>query len=137
MDLVSSLGAIRMVWLIKQVTSGIAKLPKELTALIVAAVAFVNYSALYYVYFQFYVSFGLRPSDVGLYHGPRMLQESLLGVLLLPYTLAARHPDRLLAIVLGALLVRLLYWRFIQSNRRASIGATIRAERRRLLSCCL
>ena len=66
MDLVSSLGAIRMVWLIKQVASGIAKLPKELTALIVAAVAFVNYSALYYVYFQFYVSFGLRPSDVGL-----------------------------------------------------------------------
>ena len=62
----------------------------------VAILTAVSYSALYVAYFQFYVSLGLRPADVGLTK-LRLLQESLIALLLLPITRTVfMHPQFLL-----------------------------------------
>jgi hypothetical protein len=56
---------------------------------VVAVATVLSYSLLYFAYFQFYSAFGLHPSDVG-HDRLRLLQESLLGPLVLPIFL--QHP---------------------------------------------
>jgi len=68
----------------------IRSIPNPVLTLLLGIVVFLNYLALYVVYYQFYVGFGLRPADVGL-SKVRLLQESIAGALLFPATAASRH----------------------------------------------
>jgi len=58
---------------------------KEQVLAMAAFVSLFAYALLYVVYFQFYTSFGLSPSDVGLTR-VRLLEESLIGFLLVPFS---------------------------------------------------
>jgi hypothetical protein len=88
---------------------------KEQWALVVVAVPAVSYSLLYFAYFQFYVSLGLRPSDVGLTR-LRMLQESLIGLVLVPAGLIVTHALLLLAALICTAVIWIVVWRFLHED---------------------
>lgn len=96
-------------------------LSKELWALLLTTLIAANYAALYYAYYQFYVSFGLRPADVGLTR-LRLLQESLIGVFLSPLTLIERFAVPIMFIAAGALAVRATYW-LLRERRTKPLSA--------------
>ena len=74
---------------------------------VVAVATVLSYSLLYFAYFQFYSAFGLHPSDVG-HDRLRLLQESLLGPLVLPIFLLLRGPSWIFEAVILTLVLLLL-----------------------------
>jgi hypothetical protein len=99
-------------------------LSKEQWALIVAVATVLSYAALYFAYFQFYVSFGLRPADVGLTR-LRLLEESLIALLFLPFALILKHWILALVIVTVVAILTILWGRFRKRPWRDSVAALL------------
>jgi hypothetical protein len=89
---------------------------KEQIAAGVGALGLLSYAALYFAYFQFYVSFGLRPSEVGLSR-VRLVEESIIGLVLVPYALARAYVGQLCAAIVGVVVVRAA----VRAVRRRSV----------------
>lgn len=99
-----------------------AELSKEQWAIILAAIVALNYAAIYLIYFRFYAAFGLRPSDVGLSR-LRLLQESILGPLLLPVTIVDRNQLRV-GVFLGLVIVaRVVWWATAEHHAKPNFEA--------------
>lgn len=86
----------------------LGQLNRDQLAGLVALLGLLAYAMLYFAYFQFYVSFGLRPSDVGLTR-IRLLEESLIGLVLVPFVTVFNRWHLLVVIIALALLVRLAF----------------------------
>jgi hypothetical protein len=92
---------------------------------IVALATALSYALLYFGYFQFYAVFGLHPAEVGL-DKLHLLQQSLLGPLILPIFLilhAEENPIALLPLILIFFLVvdAFVYCRSRRLDRKATI----------------
>ena len=93
---------------------------------IVAVATTLSYAFLYFGYFQFYAAFGLHPAEVG-FDRLHLLQESLLGPLVLPIILVFHIPMRVW-LTISAVLALLLTWVFIhyKMRRKFMIGDAAR-----------
>jgi hypothetical protein len=87
--------------------TAVFKIPKEGWALIVSVAVALSYAVIYLIYFQFYVSFGLRPSDVGLSR-TRLLEESIIGIVLTPVRVLRSEWVLVVTVAIAAIIVRTL-----------------------------
>lgn len=104
-----------MAELLGRIWAGIRGLSREQAVGLVAATGVTAYALLYLAYFQFYAPFGLRPSDVGLSR-TRLVEESLLGLVLVPYGEVRAHPWALVLVV-GAVVVGRVVWEVSRTRK--------------------
>ncbi|HVF03836.1 MAG TPA: hypothetical protein VNA20_03265 [Frankiaceae bacterium] len=107
--------------LVVRVGRSLRSLGKEGIAALVALLVTVNYAALYFAYFQFYVSFGLSPGDVG-HTRTKLLQESTLGMVARLFWASQWRADVVAASLAGTAIVAFVL------RRRAGDGARPRRE---------
>ena len=92
---------------LNRVVGWLRKRTKEQVVAAAALASLSAYALLYVAYFQFYTPFGLAPGDVGLTR-VRLLEESLIGLLLVPVSGLQEKWIGMTEIVVAVVVVRVL-----------------------------